>query len=629
MKLLRFPLAPLAVAIVGGFAAAQTTWQVPGDFPSVALALSGAASGDTIVVGPGTWPTQNANWNNKDLILRSSAGPEVTILDGLNASRILNVQGAVTADSRIEGFTFHRGYSAGAGAIFLWGDVSPSIVNCVFRSNRASPRGAASQGGSGGNASSNGATGGTGGPGGTGLPGYDGGAVYAEAGAPTFENCVFYMNTAGDGGTGGKGGTGGQGGPGTLFVSAGKGGTGGVGGNGGAGGRGGAIATNIGNPVLINCFFRDNRAGRGGAGGSGGNGGPGGDGGIFGNNGPFGVGRSGTVGATGGMGGALAALSPGGGFVTANCTFVENRSGLGGQGGWGGSGVPSGSSGGSGAIGTAPAVRGYFGSNLTLSNNIFRAHVGTAPAIHWVTGSPPDSSHCVSDFTPLVGPGNIQADPLFDIAGDPWTPHGLLPGSPCIDAADGSLLASSVKLDARGKKRRVDDPSTASGALAGTPPLDIGAVEFQPAASFTELVCALNPAGSLVYVSGAATPGGTLQVALDNPLDTQGASLVFALVGVGGFASESVPCGLPVPGLGMFGPGASGGLAVDLGSSGTVPPQIVGLWTGASALGWSLSLPNLPQIVGLPLNVQGIFVEAVGAAVPIALTSAAVATIGS
>lgn len=184
-------------------------------------------------------------------------------------------------------------------------------------------------------------------------------------------------------------------------------------------------------------------------------------------------------------------------------------------------------------------------------------------------------------------------------------------------------------LDALGNARRVDDPNTPDGIFAGVPALDIGASEYQPPATFVVLACPLNPAGSLVYQSGSASPGNSLAMALDNPLGTQGSSLVFGLIGVGGFASVAVPCGIPVVGLGMTGPGASGGVAVDLSSGASLPPQFVGTWTGTAAVPWTVTLPNLPQLAGLTLTLQGAFFELAPASVPLALTEAALATIGS
>lgn len=619
----------LALALPGALASAQTTWQVPGDFPGISDALVAAAPGDTILVGPGTWPTQGAVWDQSGLTMKSTNGPEATILDGANAARILTIANGVGSDARVEGFTFYRGSSGGGAAILMVGNASPTIVDCVFRSNRGVNGFTGNNGPTGANAPGGGATGGTGGMGGTGGAGSSGGAVLVQTGSPTFLNCSFYQNFAGDGGKGGTGGKGGNGGDGAAFQNGGKGGTGGFGGIGGAGGLGGAIATNTGTPVLIQCTFRDNRAGRGGQGGNGGEGGNGGNGGFLASDGPKGVGRSGAVGTIGGRGGALASLAAGGGFDVVHCTLVSNRSGVGGPGGFGGAGIPSGATGSVGPTGQGAAATAVQGLDLEFANSIVRANVGANAPVFWSNGAPASFFYCALDFGASAGAGNIAGDPNLVANPVPWKPYGLAATSPCIDAADASYLASSVVLDALGKLRRVDAPNTPDGPFAGVPALDIGAAEYQPPATFTVLACPLNPAGSLGYESGSASPGNSLATALDNPLGTQGPSLVFGLVGVGGFASLAVPCGIPVGGLGMAGPGASGGVAVDPSSGASLPPQFVGTWTGAAPVTWTVTLPNLPQLVGLTLTLQGAFFELAPGSVPLALTEAAIATIGS
>jgi len=72
-----------------------------------------------------------------------------------------------------------------------------------------------------------------------------------------------------------------------------------------------------------------------------------------------------------------------------------------------------------------------------------------------------------------AGVGNISGDPLFVyFDGDDY--H-LLPGSPCIDAADGT---SAAEFDLEGESR-VDDPDTTNTGI-GPPWADMGAYEYQP-----------------------------------------------------------------------------------------------------------------------------------------------------
>ena len=75
----------------------------------------------------------------------------------------------------------------------------------------------------------------------------------------------------------------------------------------------------------------------------------------------------------------------------------------------------------------------------------------------------------------FVGPGNKNQDPLFDdeTNGD----YHLQSGSPCIDAADGTV---APEFDIEGNPR-VDDPATDPNTGIGTPDyVDIGPYEYQP-----------------------------------------------------------------------------------------------------------------------------------------------------
>jgi hypothetical protein len=85
---------------------------------------------------------------------------------------------------------------------------------------------------------------------------------------------------------------------------------------------------------------------------------------------------------------------------------------------------------------------------------------------------------CVQNGFP--GIGNISADPMFvsSAGGD----LSLMPGSPCVDAANNIESGDANTIDLAQNPRFVDDPDTVDTGV-GTPPLaDIGAYEFQPPA---------------------------------------------------------------------------------------------------------------------------------------------------
>jgi hypothetical protein len=79
----RVPPAGLAIvlgALLAGPAAALTTWNVPGDYPSIHAALGFSSDGDIIEVEPGTYH-EYLDTFGKTLTLRGLGGAEVTIVD--------------------------------------------------------------------------------------------------------------------------------------------------------------------------------------------------------------------------------------------------------------------------------------------------------------------------------------------------------------------------------------------------------------------------------------------------------------------------------------------------------------------------------------------------------------------
>jgi len=85
-----------------------------------------------------------------------------------------------------------------------------------------------------------------------------------------------------------------------------------------------------------------------------------------------------------------------------------------------------------------------------------------------------------------VGEHIIDADPRFvnvpgddGIIGTPDDDVRLLPGSPCIDAADNSALPPEVVADLDGHPRYVDDPTMEDTGTGEPPIVDMGAYEFR------------------------------------------------------------------------------------------------------------------------------------------------------
>jgi hypothetical protein len=119
-----------------------------GDFPTVQAAVDAAATGDTVLVGPGIYTgtgNRDIAVNGKDIILLSEAGAESTVISvqgsASSPARAFFFTGGVTEAAVVDGFTIRGGYiesAYGAGGGILLDVASPTIRNCAFRDNVAS-----------------------------------------------------------------------------------------------------------------------------------------------------------------------------------------------------------------------------------------------------------------------------------------------------------------------------------------------------------------------------------------------------------------------------------------------------------------------------------------------------------
>lgn len=125
------------------------------------------------------------------------------------------------------------------------------------------------------------------------------------------------------------------------------------------------------------------------------------------------------------------------------------------------------------------------GARTSIVNSIFWGN--TAPEIPDIFGMDLTTTSVRHSMIEggYPGEGNLASDPLFvDVDGpddQPGTPDDAPrpgPGSPAIDAGDRTALAEAYTADLDGRARAVDDPATADTGI-GTPPIDIGAYEYQ------------------------------------------------------------------------------------------------------------------------------------------------------
>ncbi len=269
-----------------------------------------------------------------------------------------------------------------------------------------------------------------------------GGGLRCVNGSPTLVNCTFVANGAASSGFGGG-----------LFIQNGSPTLIGCVVEGNQAKQGGGMIISSGSPTFMDCIFRDNTA-------QSGNGGVAQISGAT----PSFVNClfNGNV-ATAGGGGAL--LLVGGSNVTlVNCTLSENVASHPTVGMGGGIWISNGSA--------------------TLDNCILWANsdvggMDQSAQVHIDFGSSATADYsCIQGLIGTFGGvGNIGNNPLFV---DPGTDNfRLLPGSPCIDAADNTAVPGGTVTDLDGNPRFVDDPATVDTGN-GTPPIvDMGAYEFQ------------------------------------------------------------------------------------------------------------------------------------------------------
>jgi hypothetical protein len=144
------------VAVVTPWASANTL-RVPTQHATIQSALTAASAGDTVLVAPGTYTgagNRDLDFHGQDMVLRSEAGAEVTIIDVAGTeedpARGVLLGSGLTPAAVLEGFTIINGLMvnvreptsqiassarhelSGAG-IMIRGFCSPTVRNCIIR----------------------------------------------------------------------------------------------------------------------------------------------------------------------------------------------------------------------------------------------------------------------------------------------------------------------------------------------------------------------------------------------------------------------------------------------------------------------------------------------------------------
>ncbi len=123
---------------------AQSTWYVPGDFPTIQDAINASLTGDTIMVSSGTYP-ENLDFQSKGLVLKSVDGASATTISG-GANNTLLLLDNTPATTVVDGFTLTGGngrpsssswgYDYYGGAVHASNGAIALVKNCSLIRNQ-------------------------------------------------------------------------------------------------------------------------------------------------------------------------------------------------------------------------------------------------------------------------------------------------------------------------------------------------------------------------------------------------------------------------------------------------------------------------------------------------------------
>jgi len=120
------------------------TIRVPKDQPTIEDGINAANNGDLILVAPGTY-VENVNFLGKDVTVKSSRGPKVTIIDGNNQGSVVTFDSDEGPGSILSGFTIRNGNATGQfgdqGGGILIAYASPVIKDNIVINNSACNQG--------------------------------------------------------------------------------------------------------------------------------------------------------------------------------------------------------------------------------------------------------------------------------------------------------------------------------------------------------------------------------------------------------------------------------------------------------------------------------------------------------
>jgi hypothetical protein len=443
---------------------------VPADYNTIQAAIDAAQVGDTVLVAPGTY-LENIDFHGKAITVTSAAGPEVTVIDGNRAGSVVTFATGEGPGAVLNGFTIRNG-RAGFDAPGYWtgGGILVTVASPTITNNIITDNQAVT-----------------------------GCGIGINSGSPTIQGNVIVRNTQAGGSGGGGGGI-------SLYGSAAQ---------------------------ILENVIADNSVGSGFGGG------------IFGNS-TAALIRGNRIQRNVSSGispcylnGAIVLINQSDTAIIAN--LITDNLGDCGAGIY--LSVPSGDRGprllnntiaaNSGAPGSEIFATGFADQVAVLNNIIIAAPGQTAVYCEglWSTTPPTFQFNDVYSATgaafggvcgnPIGANGNVSVDPLFVDASR--GNYHLRPDSPCIDA--GTNLPPDLPATDLDQETRVLD-----GTDSGTPVVDIGADEFNPAAPSLTVTTTGNGIGTIT-----STPAGITCGSVCNAAFAPGASVTLTPIALPGF----------------------------------------------------------------------------------------------